>query len=130
MAIRRFDHAAINSRDIAASKAFYCGLLGLEEGKEVDMGEVILHYLYLPDGSAIELFDHKDRAAYEHLRKDEGHLKHYAFKVDDIDGINARLVQAGTSFAMPLCELGPLKVRALLCLDPDGVVVELSEANK
>ena len=55
MAIKRFDHVAINAKVINKSKEFYSGLLGLVPGEIVDMGDIILHYVRLPDNSAIEL---------------------------------------------------------------------------
>lgn len=127
MSIQRFDHAAINCKDIAKSKAFYGEILGLKPGKSADMGACILHYMELGDGSAVELFELKDRAAYDSLSRQEGFLKHIAFTVDNIQEMNARLQQEGVPFEMELCTLEPLGVLALLCKDPDGVIVELSQ---
>ena len=127
MAIKRFDHIAINASDIAGSKAFYCGILGLCAGESVDMGNEILHYLALPDKSTIELFEHKDRKKYGGLEKKEGFVKHIAFNVDNIEELNRKLKQNNVKFEMELCVLEPLKCRALLCFDPDDVIVELTE---
>jgi catechol 2,3-dioxygenase-like lactoylglutathione lyase family enzyme len=127
MAVKRFDHVAINSRDIAKSREFYSGILGLTVGESVDMGDLILHYLRLPDNSAIELFEHKDAKKYDELQNKEGFIKHLAFNVDNIDELNQKLIQNNIKFEMNLCVLEPLKVRALLCLDPDGVIVELAQ---
>jgi catechol 2,3-dioxygenase-like lactoylglutathione lyase family enzyme len=133
MAITRFDHVAINSRDIAGSKAFYCGILGLAIDKSVDMGELVLHYIRLPDNSAIELFEHKDRKIYDELQAKEGCeteprlVKHIAFNVDNIEELNQKLIQNNVKFEMDLCVLEKLKVKALLCFDPDGVIVELAQ---
>jgi len=127
MAIKRFDHTAINSKDIAKSKAFYSEILGLAIGETVDMGDVILHYVRLPDNSAVELFEHKDRTIYNELQNKEGFVKHIAFNVDNIDELNQKLIQNNVKFEMDLCVLEPLKVKALLCIDPDGVIVELAQ---
>ena len=127
MAIKRFDHVAINARDIAKSRAFYSGILGLSIAESVDMGELILHYVRLPDNSAIELFEHKDRKIYDELEKKEGLVKHIAFNVDNIDELNQKLIQNNIKFEMDLCVLEPLSVKALLCIDPDGVIVELAQ---
>ena len=127
MGIKRFDHVAINAKDINKSKAFYSGILGLAAGEVVDMGDVILHYVRLPDNSAIELFEHKDRKIYDKLQNVEGFVKHIAFHVDNIDELNLKLKQHNVKFELDLCILEPLKVRALLCFDPDGVIVELAE---
>jgi catechol 2,3-dioxygenase-like lactoylglutathione lyase family enzyme len=127
MAIKRFDHIAINAKDIARSRSFYRDILGLSSGESVDMGDVILHYMMLPDGSAIELFEHKNRKIYDELQVKEGLVKHYAFNVDNIDELNRKLIQNNIKFEMELCVLEPLGVRALLCFDPDGVIVELTQ---
>ena len=129
MSIRRFDHVAINSRDIERSSNFYSEILGLRIGETVDMGDVILHYMRLPDSSAIELFEHKDRKIYDEFQKKEGFTKHIAFNVDNIDELYQKLIQNNVKFEMDLCELKQLNVRALLCIDPDGVVVELTQNN-
>ena len=127
MAIKRFDHAAINAKDIAASRAFYSGILGLTAGESVDMGDCVLHYLRLPDKSAVELFEHRDRSVYDKLQKREGPVKHLAFNVDNIEELNKKLIENNIKFEMDLCVLEPLKVKALLCYDPDGVIVELTQ---
>ena len=127
MGIKRFDHTGINSKDIAESKAFYSGILGLTIGESVDMGDLILHYLRLPDNSAVELFEHKDRKKYDSLEKKEGFFRHIAFAVDNIEELNQKLIQNNIKFEMNLCVLEPLKAKALLCIDPDGVIVELTQ---
>jgi len=127
MGIKRFDHVAISAKDISKSKAFYSEILGLAAGEVVDMGDAILHYVRLPDNSAIELFEHKDRKIYDKLQNVEGFVKHIAFHVDNIDELNQKLKQNNVKFELDLCILESLKVRALLCFDPDGVIVELAE---
>jgi hypothetical protein len=91
------------------------------------MGDEILHYMRLPDNSAIELFEHKDRAKYDELQTKEGFIKHIAFNVDNIDELNQKLIQNNIPLEMNLSVLEPLKVKALLCIDPDGVIVELAQ---
>ena len=127
MGVKRFDHVAINSRDIAKSKVFYSDILGLAAGKSVDMGQFILHYMQLPDGSTVELFEHKDRKAYDEFQTKEGFVKHIAFNVDNIEEINQKLKQNNIKFELELCVLDQLQVKALLCVDPDGVIVELAQ---
>ena len=127
MPIKRFDHIAINAKDIAKSKVFYSEILGLDVGEIVDMGDVILHYMRLPDNSTVELFEHKDRQIYNELQEKEGFMKHIAFNVDNIDELNQKLIQNNIRFEMDLCVLEQLKVKALLCFDPDEVIVELTQ---
>jgi catechol 2,3-dioxygenase-like lactoylglutathione lyase family enzyme len=127
MAIRRFDHVAINSRDIVLSKKFYSEILGLKTGKSVNLGKAVLHYMQLPDGSAVELFEILDRKIYDDLTEKEGFFKHIAFNVDDIECLNRKLMENGIKFKKPLGVLEPLGVKTLLCIDPDGIIVELSQ---
>jgi len=127
MPVKRFDHVAINSKDINRSRFFYSEILGLAVGESVDMGNLILHYLLLPDNSTVELFEHKNRQVYEELRKEEGFVKHIALHVDNIEELNQKLINNNVKFEMDLCVLEPLRVQALLCLDPDGVIVELTQ---
>ncbi|MDR1596795.1 MAG: VOC family protein, partial [Treponema sp.] len=89
--------------------------------------KMILHYMRLPDGSAVELFENLDRKIYDGLAEKEGFLKHIAFNVDDIEYFNQKLIENNVKFKTPLCFLEPLGVKALLCVDPDGVIVELSQ---
>ena len=102
-------------------------MLGLNPGEIVDMGDLVLHYLRLPDNSAIELFEHKNRSIYDELQTKEGFVKHIAFRVDNIEELNQKLIENNIVFEMDLCVLEPLKVKALLCFDPDGVIVELAQ---
>lgn len=127
MAIKKIDHIAINCYDLEKSIDFYCNILGLTIEKEVDMGECVLTYIRLPNGGALELFDYKERSFYEKLSKSENALKHLAFEVDEIEKMNEDLRQKKITFNMELCQLQQLGVKALLCLDPNGVVIELSE---
>jgi lactoylglutathione lyase len=127
MGIKRFDHIAINSRDISKSRFFYSDILGLTAGKSVDMGDFILHYMELPDKSTVELFEYKNRGTYNELQTNEGFMKHIAFNVDNIDELNKKLKANNVKFELELCVLDLLNVRALLCYDPDGVIVELAQ---
>jgi catechol 2,3-dioxygenase-like lactoylglutathione lyase family enzyme len=127
MAVKKFDHVAVVSRNIEASRKFYSEILGLTIGESVDIGNVILHYMRLADGSAIELFEYKDRTVYETLSEAKGFFKHLAFAVDNVDELNRKLIENNVKFEMNVSTSELLKARNLICFDPDGVVVELSQ---
>ena len=125
--IKGFSHVGINSKDVGNSIKFYCDILGLKRGKSVDMGEVILHYLILNDESTIELFEYKDKGYYNRLNYDEGAVPHFAFMTDNIEEVNSRLIENNIEMTMQLCVLEPLACKALLCKDPDGAIVEITQ---
>ncbi len=127
MGVKQIDHIAINARNISASKKFYCELIGLKEDKSVDMGELILHYLLTENGSKIELFEFKDPSFYDTLTTHENAIKHIAFEVDDVESVNAVLKNADIEFELEMCVLEQLQVKTLICKDPDGVLVEISQ---
>jgi len=122
MGIQRFDHVAINARDIAKSKTFYSEILGLAVDKIVDMGDCILHYVRLPDGSAIELFEHKDRTVYDKLHKTDGLVRHLAFLVDNIEEINQKLLENNIEFELDLCVLDLCRSKRYCALIRTGLL--------
>lgn len=127
MNVKKIAHIAVNSKSIEKSRRFYCNILGLKEGKCVDMGDVVLHYLTLEDGGEIELFEMKDRTYYQTLSKKEGVIKHIAFEVDDVESINQKLEENKVPMELELCVLEPLQIKTLICKDPDGTLVEVYE---
>ncbi|KLD71914.1 SMU1112c/YaeR family gloxylase I-like metalloprotein [Xanthomonas pisi] len=86
MMLAGIHHVAIIAGDYAASKQFYCEILGLRVLAE--------HYrqardswkldLALPDGSQIELFSFPN-APLRPSRPEARGLRHLAFRVEDLD---------------------------------------------
>ena len=124
-----FHHAAIIASDYAASKRFYCEVLGLSVIAE--------HYraerqswkldLALADGGQLELFSFPDPPARP-SRPEACGLRHLAFAVADIDAVIAELESKGV-------EVEPVRVdayttrRFTFFKDPDGLPLELYEAG-
>ena len=129
----RLDHAGLNVADLAAARAWYCSVFGLEpeltlrvDTLELDI-EMLIHpehgyrleLLHRPgsagDGKAV----HPGEAA---LREGYGHI---AFDVTDLDAAYGRAVACGARAVMapgPSPERG---VRMAWVADPEGNLVEL-----
>jgi catechol 2,3-dioxygenase-like lactoylglutathione lyase family enzyme len=106
-------HASVRVTDVARSRAFYEGLLGLDEAPRPDLGfpgawyalgESQLHLIQQP-----KLFDDIDPTD-----------PHVAFEVEDLAAVRRLLTARG----IPFRDFGGAQ---LWIRDPDGNVVELCE---
>jgi catechol 2,3-dioxygenase-like lactoylglutathione lyase family enzyme len=112
MAHRILDHSSVRIRDLARSRPFYEGLLGLEPAPRPDLGVPGTWYAL--------------GRAQLHLIQNEGIMPgsidptnpHFAIEVDDLDAMRRQLKAAGVE----MLELGG---EQLWILDPDGNTVEL-----
>lgn len=112
-------HVALLVSNLEQAKAFYQGVLGLEEaprslgfpGIWLQVGEFQIHLIQNEDWRA------------PCPRPDKwGRDPHLAFQVDDLSAFKARLVEQG--FAVQMSSSGRA---ALFTQDPDGNVVELGQ---
>jgi catechol 2,3-dioxygenase-like lactoylglutathione lyase family enzyme len=121
------DHVSINLRNAGESYDFYGRILGLQQLETVDCGEFDITYFALPGGSRLELFDYHGRnAAIARTESDVG-LRHIAFQTTGVSEHEQLLRKEGVEITLPPTDLPDLGVRVLLCLDPNGVTVELCE---
>lgn len=119
MAIAGIDHYTILTDDLAATKRFYCDLLGLTDGPRPPFsfpgawfyagGQPVVHIVAgraIPPGGT-------------------GAVDHLAFKAQgDPDALAARLDKEG--FKVSSRVVPASKIRQLFCSDPNGVKVELN----
>ena len=144
----RVNHINIVVADMERSLAFYVGLLEMRVTFEAELtGEWIETVAGLPDvsahcvfcqpsggGTRFELLQYRTPPGLtlpeDSLANTRG-LRHVALEVDDLDGLYARLTQAGVPFisepiTVPFSVTG---VRKRLCYlhDPDGALVEIAE---
>lgn len=117
-------HASFLTSDLARSRGFYEGVLGLQPNParpvmsydgvwyDVASGQQI-HLLLLPDPES-----GLQRPAHG------GRDRHVALAVDDFVRLAEQLDQAGVTYT--LSQSGR---RALFCRDPDGNALEFSEAE-
>ncbi len=131
MKVTGVDHISINTKDLEASVAFYRDVLGFRRLKTVPMDDDLsLTYMEVPGGARMELFSYKSGIpAATHGEKDPG-LRHLAFWVDSVEGVEKKLRDRGVTVVLPPTDLPSLGARALLFLDPDGVTLELSQKLK
>ena len=116
--IKRLHHASLIASDLAASRAFYEGVLELPinptrpslayDGVWYDIGEQMIHLLAVPN---------PDAGA---VRPEHGGVdRHVALVVSDFDELVRRLEKAGVPYSMS--KSGRM---ALFCRDPEGNALE------
>jgi catechol 2,3-dioxygenase-like lactoylglutathione lyase family enzyme len=125
--IGSIDHVSINLLDSEKSFDFYGRVLGLPRLSTVDFGEFAITYFALPGGSRLELFDYHGRNANHPRAESEVGLRHIALRTDGVAEQEPLLRREGVEITLPTTELPDLGMRVLLCLDPNGVTVELCE---
>ncbi|MEL6960537.1 MAG: VOC family protein [Pseudomonadota bacterium] len=125
----RFHHAALIVSDYQASKAFYCGVLGLEvlaENYREDRASWKLD-LALADGGRLELFSFTEPPARP-SRPEACGLRHLAFRVDHIDTAIRDLEAKGVP--VEPVRIDPYtQARFTFFKDPDGLPLELYEVS-
>ena len=131
MPLSSMQHLLVLSDDIAATRDFYCEVLGLREGERPPL-EFPGYWLYLGDVPCLHV---AERAAYAaHARtigldasgaaQGSGAIDHVAFAASDYEEIAGRLARSGieaTENAIPAAGLRQLFVR-----DPNGVRIEIN----
>lgn len=122
-----FHHVAVIVSDYAASKAFYCDVLGLDvlaENYREERGSWKLD-LALGDGEQLELFSFPDPPPRP-SRPEACGLRHLAFRVLDLDASITSLEGDGVP-------IEPVRIdeftgrRFTFFQDPDGLPLELYE---
>jgi len=120
-------HIAVNTGNFQESLKFYRDILGFEEISTTNWGDFDMTMLGMPDGGAIELFDYGLRADRAQSDNSVVGYRHFALLVEDVDGWEAKLKENGIEISMAPVEMPVLGIKGLMCLDPDGVEVELYE---
>ena len=128
MRVTGVDHVAINCKDVEASVAFYSSILGFKRLETVPMEVgLALTYLAIPGGGRLELFGYKDRVPDRTGDEKEAGLRHLAFAVDSVEGVEKKLREQGVTVTLPTTDLPSLGARVILFLDPNGVTVEVAQ---
>ena len=131
MKVRGIDHVAITTRDFAASVAFYTEIMGFKRMETVPMdGGVSLNYFAIPGGGRMELFDDGKKKHDPARGESEEGLRHLAFSVDSLDGVEKMLRDRGVTIVVPTTDVPSLHARVLLFLDPNGVTLEYCQELK
>ncbi len=116
-------HASLLVADLAKSRAFYEGVLGLAPSPDrpdlgypgvwYDIGAQQIHLLALPNPDPVE-----GRPAHG------GRDRHVALAVDDLAALRAALEAAGIAYTLSRSGRA-----ALFCRDPDGNALEFIEVR-
>ena len=125
MSSPRLGHVLVLTDELAATKAFYCDLLGLEVGDRPSLP--FPGYWLYADGSACMHI--AERASYEAqcarlgLSAKPSPVDHVAFEADGYEQLLERLQAAGVEVTTnPVAASG---VRQLFFDDPNGARIEL-----
>tara|TARA_Y100000815_G_scaffold72513_1_gene61260 strand:- start:147 stop:575 length:429 start_codon:yes stop_codon:yes gene_type:complete len=117
----KYLHTMVRVKDIEASKAFYCDLLGLTEVRRIDneAGKFTLVFLAPPgqEEAQVELTWNWGSDEDYGSGRNFGHL---AYEVEDIYAMCEKLQAAGVTINRP-----PREGRMAFVKSPDGVSVEL-----
>jgi len=117
----KYLHTMVRVKDIEASKAFYCDLLGLTEVRRIDneAGKFTLVFLAPPgqEEAQVELTYNWGSDEDYGSGRNFGHL---AYAVEDIYAMCEKLQAAGVTINRP-----PREGRMAFVKSPDGVSVEL-----
>lgn len=118
-------HIMVRVLDLDRSIAFYRIALGLDVADRFDFDSFTLVYLRNAEADfEVELTLNKGRTEPYALGDGYGHV---AFGVDDLDGLHARLSEAGIE-PQPIKEFhrdGGLMARFFFIQDPDGYKIEV-----
>lgn len=115
-------HATFLSRDLASSRAFYEGVLGLRpDASRPAMGFDGVWY-HVADRQQIHLMQLPDPEAGLRRPAHGGRDRHLALVVNDLAKLVAQLEEAGVTYT-----LSRSGRRALFCRDPDGNALEFVE---
>lgn len=128
-----WSHVALNCRDQAKTVDFYRRYLGFEQVRSVDLGGHQI--VFLRSGAVLlELFDAEGDPLFDPKQDgpaNPGVIRHLAFQTDDVDAF-----LAGVGDDVPV-SLGPMSFDAFIpgwrtvwLLDPDGVIVEVSQGYR
>ena len=116
----KYLHTMVRVSDLEKSLAFYCGALGLEELRRVDVpaGRYTLVFLAAPGDSQaqVELTYNWDPEVYTGGRN----FGHLAYQVDDVYAHCERLRAAGVTIHRP-----PRDGHMAFVRSPDGISIEL-----
>ena len=116
-------HATFLCADLARSRAFYEGVLGLQpDPRRPDLGFDGVWYNIAP-GQQIHLMRLPDPEAGLQRPLHGGHDRHVALAVSDVAKLAERLGRAGMR-----CTFSSSGRKALFCRDPDGNALEFIES--
>ena len=139
-----FSHFGICVSDLERSLRFYCDALGFEKAESHEIGSEFARLMEFPDvdvtsqfirrgPTAIELLAFTEPAPFgprERRAVNQLGLTHLSFRVRDVAGTAARVVELGGAIvesSRTTLDFGGTALEFVYCTDPDGVRVELMD---
>ncbi len=139
-----FSHFGICVSDLERSLRFYCDALDFEKAESHEIGTEFARLMEFDDvavtsqfirrgPTAIELLAFRDPSPFgprERRAVNQLGLTHLSFRVRDVAGTVARIVELGGAVVEPsrtTIDLGGTTLEFVYCTDPDGVRVELMD---
>jgi catechol 2,3-dioxygenase-like lactoylglutathione lyase family enzyme len=117
-------HATFISSDLARSRDFYEGVLGLQPDPRRPLMSFDGIWYHVAAGQQIHLMLLPDPEVGLTRPIHGGRDRHVAFMVEDVKALAAHLLSAGVAFT--LSQSGR---QALFCRDPDGNALEFVQAQ-
>jgi glyoxylase I family protein len=128
-----YHHIALTCADQGATERFYSKHFGFERARVLPLGDTQI--IFIKSGEFyLELFAAEETSPVAPPNADGQHypgIRHFAFRVDDVD---AKLAEMGDEATVTL---GPLDFddfipgwRTVWVSDPDGNIVEISQGYK
>ena len=119
--IKSLAHLCVFSKNLEASRAFYCDVLGLKRHFDFHKdGRLFGFYLSVAPGQFIEIFSTDAVAEVGRQR-----IHHFCLEVADIDELREQLVKHDV--AVTPKKLGCDQTWQCWCKDPDGTDVEFQQ---
>ena len=131
MPLLRLEHCLVLTDDLAATRDFYCGILGLHVGPRPPLG-FAGDWLYLGDVPCVHTAEwesyreHSESVGISVSKRapGTGPLDHVAFNGDNYDELRSRLQDHGLPFH-PHDSLA-IGLRQIFLEDPNGLKLELN----
>jgi catechol 2,3-dioxygenase-like lactoylglutathione lyase family enzyme len=131
MPLLRLEHCLVLTDDLAATRDFYCGTLGLHVGPRPPLG-FAGDWLYLGDVPCVHTAEwesyrqHSDSVgiAVSKRAPGTGPLDHVAFVADDPEAMRLRLRKHGVPFTENT--VPGVNLTQFFMLDPNGIKVEIN----
>ena len=134
MALRTLDHCSIRTLDLAASRAFYVDVLGMEEGDRPDFpfpgawmyleGRTVIHLVGVDPDDYGGLVEYLGGDIDPDALKGSGTLDHIAFRATDAPAMIRCLKRNNVPYRER--QVPNMDLSQIFLEDPNGITIELN----
>lgn len=122
-------HTMIRVKDIKKSLEFYEKLIGLKQVKQMRLDDCTLYFLSDEIGEVQIELTQNDETPENGYEIGSG-FGHFAFQVDSMDEITAKLKELGYEYLWEPFKLSAVGSTISFVKDPDGYEIEFIQKNK